>query len=141
MADFNRSHAICGVVALAVTACADPIVRDDAEFGAGDQAPVVVALVDSAQRDVDRGALEQASDSLERALRIAPGDATIWSRLAWLRLRQDAYQQAVQLALRSNSMTSDKALRRYNFRIIEQAYRGMGDTQRADEARSQARQE
>ena len=124
-----------------VAGCADPLVRDDAEIDAGDQAAVVVALIDSAQLDVERGALEQASDNLERALRIAPTDATIWSRLARLRLRQGASHQAVQFALRSNSMSRDSALRRYNFGILEQAYRGMGDTQRADDARSQARRE
>ncbi len=137
----KRSHLICGLAAIIVTACADPLVRDDAEFEAGDQAPVVVALIDSARLDVERGALDQASDSLERALRIAPTDATIWSRLARLRLRQEAYQQAVQFALRSNSMSRDTVLRRYNFGILEKAYRGMGDTQRADDARHQARQE
>jgi hypothetical protein len=63
-----------------------------------------------------------AAASLERALRIEPNNAGLWSRLAEVRLRQGDKAQAEQLALKSNGLAgADAALRARNDRIIAQA--------------------
>jgi tetratricopeptide (TPR) repeat protein len=93
----------------------------------------VVALVD------DAGRLESAAASLERALRIEPGDASLWQRLAQLRLRQREYRQAEQLARRSLlAASADRSVAAAGWRIIAAARRAEGDESGARRAAARA---
>lgn len=69
------------------------------------------------------GDLNAASSSLERALRIEPNNPVLWNRLARVRLEQKQYEQATQMAKRSNSFAAadDAGLRRDNQDIINAA--------------------
>lgn len=99
----------------------------------------VVALVDRAERQVRAGHLESAAASLERALRIDPDDASLWQRLARLRLRQGEYRQGEQLARRSLlAAGSDRAAAAAAWRIIAAALRGEGDADGARRAAAHA---
>jgi tetratricopeptide (TPR) repeat protein len=60
-----------------------------------------------------------AASSLERALRMEPGNAWLWNRLARLRLEQGHYAQAQSLAAKSNALAGDAVtLRQDNQAII-----------------------
>jgi len=88
----------------------------------------VLALVDSAQADMDAGQTDNAAAKLERALRIEPQNPVLWQKLAKLRLQQGQYQQAEGLAARANGWSgNDKQLRTENWRIIGQARLKRGD--------------
>jgi Flp pilus assembly protein TadD len=82
----------------------------------------VAGLMESARNDTAAGRLANAAATLERALRIEPGNPRLWQELARVRLQQKQYAQAESTAMRSNSYAgSDSALRAENDRIIEQA--------------------
>jgi len=69
-----------------------------------------------------QGDLTASAASLERALRIEPNNAGLWSRLAEVRLRQGDTAQAEQLALKANGLAgADVALRSRNDQIVAQA--------------------
>lgn len=94
------------------------------------------AEAESARR-ADR--LGAAVTALERALRLAPEDPVLWSRLAELRLRQRDFAVAENLAAKSNALAGEERLLRYrNWLIIAEARRRRGDTAGAGEAQRQA---
>jgi len=78
--------------------------------------------------------------SLERALRISPRDAYLWSQLARVRLDQGSHSMATQLASKSNALAhpEHKQLRRSNWLIIASAKRALGDISGARFAQQQA---
>ena len=105
----------------------------------GNQA--VVALLDSADRYVKAGQLDQAGASLERALRIEPRNAGIWHDLAQIRLHQGQYQQAESLASKSNNLASgNNALQARNWKLIAAARKAAGNPSGAQQAEAQAGQ-
>ncbi|UCH53076.1 MAG: tetratricopeptide repeat protein [Pseudomonadota bacterium] len=111
-----------------------------------DSAPVsentaVAALVSQARADLDAGRRSNAAAALERALRIEPRNAALWRELAKVRLADGRYDQAEQLAAKSNSFAgSDRALRAANFRLIADARAARGDTAGAQSALDHARE-
>lgn len=93
--------------------------------------PAVVALVDAAAAQANSGDAEQAAATLERALRIEPSNPALWHRLAVLRMQQEQYEQAMELAMRSNSLAhGDPALLEANRRVLEQCRTALARTQR-----------
>ncbi len=105
--------------------------------GAGN--PAVVALLSSAGRQQRGGDLAAAAATVERALRIEPRNATLWHRLASLRLDQKRYQMAAELAAKSNSLVQgDDVLRRNNWRLIARARSALGDSKGARQALQKA---
>ena len=73
-------------------------------------------------------AMEQASDKLERLLRIEPAYAQAWSRLAWIALQINAPERSRQMALRSNSYAFDNSnLKALNWSFIREAGESMND--------------
>jgi len=105
------------------------------------QGAAVVALLDNADVQVRAGDLGAAAATLERALRIEPRNASLWSRLAALRLRQGRYGMAADLAAKSNSLAgSNRALKRDNWRLIARARRAAGDADGARAAQQRADQ-
>jgi Tfp pilus assembly protein PilF len=102
---------------------------------------VVVALIDRAGDEQRAGRSDLAAASLERALRIEPGNARIWHRLAAVRLDQQQWARAETLAGKSNQLAAgDTALRAANWRIIAAARAARGDAAGARAARERAAQ-
>jgi tetratricopeptide (TPR) repeat protein len=106
----------------------------------GSQVPAPARqLVAEAAQASDAGNQEQAAAKLERALRVAPQSAEIWQNLAVVRYRQDRYDEAESMALKSNSLAGDNAgLKRRNWLLIGAARRLAGDGAGAAEAEQRA---
>ncbi len=79
-------------------------------------------LLASAREQRQNGDLARAATTLERALRMAPNDPYLWHELARVRLAEQAWQQAIQLANRSRILAADnQKLRQQNSEIIAAA--------------------
>ena len=107
----------------------DAIVKAETLEAEVPMSPVVSRLVATAgdQRRVSNWA--GAANSLERALRIEPRNAQLWSRLAQVRYDQKAWKQAVQLAAKSNTLSGGNAsLLRQNWVLMANAYDELGDS-------------
>ena len=86
----------------------------------------VVALLDNAGQQTRSGNLDAAAAALERALRLEPRNPEVWSRLAGIRLQQGQFDQAINLASKSNSLSGNTTtLVARNNRIIAQAKQQM----------------
>ena len=107
---------------------------------AGDaSSDAVKALLYEAKKHFSEGRNEQAAMSLERALRIQPGNAILWHNLAGVRLQQEEWVKSVSLAAKSNSLASDNAwLRIRNWTVIALACNGSKDMECLREARDRA---
>lgn len=101
--------------------------------------PVVVGLLQTAEQDIAGGRLDQAANSLERALRIESQNALLWHRLAGVRLQQGRAQDAISLASRSTTLTTDERLITANWELIAEAHEFRGDAAKAGDARRKAR--
>ena len=117
---------------LVFTGCASPPKEKTSETEA--VAPVVTALVTDAQASRQHKEYDQAAVQLERALRIEPRNAELWYELARVYFEQGSFDQAIQFATKSNTLTKDSGLRAKNWRLMAQAYTELGDTDRAREA-------
>lgn len=81
----------------------------------------VVALLDTATQQTRAGKLDNAAATLERALRLEPRNAELWTRLAEIRLQQGQLDQAAGLAAKSNNLAGNNAgIITRNLKIIEQ---------------------
>jgi len=99
------------------------------------------ALVAEAELAAAQGDLERASAILERAIRVEPTDPLPWNRLAELRLHQDRWQLAEQLATRSNRLAhEDPSLQARNWRVIAASRSQSGDADGALAAERAAKQ-
>lgn len=98
----------------------------------------IVGLLDDAQSHVNNQNWDRAAASLERALRIEPRNASIWHDLAQVRLQQRDYQQAENLAQKSNSLAGDNGVQARNWDLIAFSRRAQGDNNGADEAEARA---
>lgn len=119
-----------------LTATAPPLPRlPDDDVHNGVSSPPVLALVDLAQQQVERGQTEAGAATLERALAIDPQNPHLWHRLAQLRLRQGALAQAAELAAKSNLYAAAvPALQVRNWRLIAEVRERQGDGERARDA-------
>lgn len=105
------------------------------------ESSVVTTLLASANQQMRSGEMDGAANSLERALRIEPRNAFLWNRLAQVRFNQQDWQQAVQLAAKSNTLSGDNpSLRRQNWNLMASAYEAMGDAEKAERFRQRLRQ-
>lgn len=97
------------------------------------------ALIAEAGLAEAQGDLERASAILERAIRVEPTDPLPWNRLAELRLHQERWQLAEQLAARSNQLArEDSSLRARNWRVIAASRGRAGDSDGALAAEREA---
>lgn len=86
--------------------------------------PTIQKIMTKAAEQRSKGQLEAAAQTLERGLRIAPKDATLWSRLAAIRLQQHQYGQAQSMAQKSNTLAgTNMTIIQKNNTIIEAAQR------------------
>jgi len=91
------------------------------------QNPAVVALLDRSYAEQQLGNLDSASSTVERGMRIAPQDATLWQRLAEIRMQQGLLTQAIEVARKSNSLGQGmRHLIRENWLLIARAHDLLG---------------
>lgn len=84
--------------------------------------PAVLELSDQARTAMQEGRYDNAVHFLERAIRIEPHNGILWHQLALVRYRQGNYDQAMQLANRSNAAASSpRGLKTKNERLIEKS--------------------
>lgn len=84
--------------------------------------PAVVELSSQAQQALDADRHDAAVQLLERAIRIEPRNGALWHQLARVRFQQGSYEQAMQLANRSNALLADDStLRTRNDELIDAA--------------------
>jgi hypothetical protein len=99
----------------------------------------VVALLDQADDYHRSGDSNNEAATIERALRIDPNNASLWNRLAAVRLDQGRPQQAEQLALKSNALArGDRALQARNWRLVARARWSQNDSAGARAAEQKA---
>ncbi|MBL4671884.1 MAG: tetratricopeptide repeat protein [Arenicella sp.] len=109
-----------------------------AEPLSGDEpmSPVVNRLVAIAGDQRRVGNWESAASSLERALRIEPRNGRLWSRLAQVRYDQKAWQKAIQLAAKSNTLSGGNSnLLRQNWVLMANSHDALGDSVLAERYR------
>lgn len=101
--------------------------------------PAVLSLLDQAKTNIAQNRPDNAGAELERALRIEPQNAALWSELARVRLLQWQPEQAANLAAKSNALAgNNRGLRAQNWRLIAQARTALGDNAGADDAMRRA---
>ncbi|MBE0438776.1 MAG: hypothetical protein IBX57_03255 [Gammaproteobacteria bacterium] len=99
------------------------------------QNPAVVALIDTAQQQQQKGDLYSAQSSLQRAQRIAPRDPQIYYELAGIHRNLHDYDLAEQVALKGVSIVQGQPqqLRRF-WSLIAQIRSDSGDRKGASQA-------
>ena len=113
-----------------------PIIVPQKPVGSGG---AVVALLGQADRYRSSGDSNNEAATVERALRIEPGNARLWSRLSAIRLEQGRPQQTEQLALKSNALAKgDQRLQATNWRLIARARWALNDSDGARRAERKA---
>ncbi len=99
----------------------------------------VAGLLAKADEQQWTGDTAGSAATVERALRIEPRNAYLWSRLAQLRYDLRQYVQAEELAAKSNSLAGvDQQLRRDNWLLIAKARQAAGDRDGARRAEQEA---
>ncbi|MDO9141576.1 MAG: tetratricopeptide repeat protein [Methylobacter sp.] len=84
--------------------------------------PVVNALVLAANQNTKAGDIESAASSIERAIRIEPRNATLFYKLALLRLKQSKPRLAEDLAKKSALLAvNDNTLKKHCWLLIAHA--------------------
>lgn len=103
--------------------------------------PAVVALLNRANQETGSGRHDTAAASLERAIKIEPGNAWLWHRLASTRLAQGRPGEAAALAAKSNTLAvGDAELQAENWLLIAQVHRARGEDVAARAAEQRARE-
>lgn len=99
----------------------------------------VGALVTAANQNTKAGDLDSAAASIERAIRIEPRNATLFYKLALLRLKQSKPRLAEDLAKKSALLAStDSTLKKHCWLLIAHARELQQDSAGAKEARTKA---
>lgn len=100
--------------------------------------PVVGSLVLAANEDNQKGNVESATTTLERASRIEPRNATLYYKLALLKLKTKP-SQAEDLAKKSAQLAAnDNALKKHSWLLVAKARELQKDFKGAEEARKKA---
>ncbi len=101
--------------------------------------PAVGALVLAANQNSQRGDLELAAASLERAIRIEPRNANLYYKLALLRLKQEKPRLSEDLAKKSALLAaSDNKLKKHCWLLIAHVREIQQNFTGAKEARAKA---
>jgi predicted Zn-dependent protease len=99
----------------------------------------VGALVLAADQNSRAGDLETAAASIERAIRIEPRNATLFYKLALLKLKQSKPRLAEDLAKKSALLAStDNTLKKHCWLLIAHAREIQGNLTGAKEAQEKA---
>lgn len=93
----------------------------------------------AANKNADKGNVESATTTIERAIRIEPRNPTLFYKLALLRLKQSKPALAEDLAKKSALLAgNDKALKKHSWLLIGRARDMQNDPEGAKEARKKA---
>ena len=115
---------------------ANPPLAEPSENSQPTAGEAVIALLEQAKTQAGAGEAEQAAATLERALRIEPKNPWLWHRIAVLRLQQGHWEEAIDLATKSNALASGhRRLLGGNWKVISMALEGLGDPEGARDAR------
>ncbi len=115
----------------------DQPIRAEPLIGEAPMSPVVRKLLATAGNQRRVGDWGGAASSLERALRIEPRNGRLWSKLAQIRYDQKAWNKAIQLAAKSNTLSGGNTdLLRENWVLMANAYDALGKTSSADRYRA-----
>lgn len=99
----------------------------------------VMSLLDNADQMIKAEKLDAAASILERALNLDPRNPFIYQRLAALRLAQEEYDQAEQMARKSNSVAADNPfVKQDNWQLIARARQAANDDSGAQKAKTRA---
>ncbi|MDN5873105.1 MAG: tetratricopeptide repeat protein [Sinobacteraceae bacterium] len=108
-------------------------------IGASDANAAVIALYKQAQSAQAAGQFGQAASAYERAMRLAPRNAFVWSALARLHLQMQQPLQAINKARKSNSLADGNPyVLQANWNIIATAENATGDSAAARQASAEA---
>lgn len=100
--------------------------------------PVVGSLVLAANEDSQKGNIDSATTTLERASRIEPRNAALYYKLALLKLKSKP-NQAEDLAKKSAQLAAnDPALKKHSWLLVAKAREMQKDLKGAEEARNKA---
>lgn len=101
--------------------------------------PAVLALYGQAQQQQGTGALEQAANSLERAMRLAPRNPFLWDALARLHLKMQQPDQAQNAAYKAISLADNNPnILRGSWLTIAASRQALGDASGAASAQANA---
>jgi len=101
--------------------------------------PAVSALASSANQNSHSGNIESATTTIERAIRIEPRNATLYYKLALLRLKQSKPHLAEDLAKKAALLASnDTQLKKHSWLLVARAREMQGDLKGGKEARAKA---
>jgi hypothetical protein len=101
--------------------------------------PAVNALASAASQSSRSGDLEAATTTIERAIRIEPRNATLYYKLAVLRLKQSKPKLAEDLAKKALLLaTNDTSLKKHSWLLVARARELLGDINGSIEAKTQA---
>lgn len=107
-----------------------------------DVSNAIVSLLSESFKQYEAQKYEQAAALLERALGIDVSNPILWHNLAGVRLKQEDWKRAADLATKSNALIAgnneQKGLRIRNFMLIALACEGMQADACANEARKRA---
>ncbi len=136
----NCGPVVTGLIIAALAGCATvgTPTRPAPQPAAASAKPVVLNLMRDSTQSLAAGQYSQAALALEQALRIEPRNAWLWHELAKVRVQQQRYHQAAQLAAKSNALSRDRRLQAANWLLIADAHEGAGDPARARTARERA---
>jgi hypothetical protein len=99
----------------------------------------VSALVLAAKQDTDSGNPEAAGAAIERAIRIEPRNATLYYKLAVIRLNQSQPRLAEDLAKKAALLASDdRELKKHSWLLIAKARELLSNPEGAKAARKKA---
>lgn len=98
-------------------------------------------LEQQARQQMERGELDNALATAERAIRIDSDNPDLWNLMAQIQLERTRYTQAEQLARKSNLLAgNNRSLQADNWKIIAEALRRNGETVEAERALRRARE-
>jgi predicted Zn-dependent protease len=101
--------------------------------------PAVGALALAANQDSKSGNIEAATTTIERAIRIEPRNATLYYKLALLKLKQSKPRLAEDLAKKAILLaTNDPQLKKHSWLLVARAREIQGDVKGGKEARTNA---
>ena len=101
--------------------------------------PAVSALALAAAQNSKSGNIESATTTIERAIRIEPRNATLYYKLALLKLKQSKPRLAEDLAKKAVLLASNDAqLKKHSWLLVARAREMQGDLEGGKEARAKA---
>jgi len=101
--------------------------------------PAVGALVIAANQNSEKGDIQSATTTIERAIRIEPRNATLYYKLALLRLKEAKPRLAEDLAKKSALLAAnDTRLKKHSWLLIAKAREMQKNFDGAKEARAKA---